>query len=144
MQFLAVVSLLAATALALPPATGSQAPNVHPVFDNANQYTLSQAQNKCGEKTTLSCCNHVSSVGDTTSVNYGLLNGLLGNTLSGPEGVGLLSGCTKLDVTALIGVNDLLNKQCQQNVACCQGTESTATGGLVNLALPCVALGSII
>ncbi|RHZ54241.1 hydrophobin family protein [Aspergillus thermomutatus] len=140
MKFLAVASLLAATALALP----GGAPSVHPVFDNANEYTLEQAQNKCGEKTTLSCCNHVSKVGDTKSFNYGALNGLLGNTLSGPEGVGILSGCQKISVTGLLGLSDLLNKQCQQNVACCQDSDTTATGGLVNVALPCVALGSII
>ncbi|EAW22135.1 hydrophobin family protein [Aspergillus fischeri NRRL 181] len=139
MKFLAVVSLLAATALALP-----NAGVVHPTFASADKYTLQQAQNKCGDHTTLSCCNHVSKVGDTTAFNYGILNGLLGNAISGPEGVGILSGCQKISVTALIGVNDLLNKQCQQNVACCQDNKSVATGGLINVATPaCVALGSI-
>ncbi|GIK05001.1 hypothetical protein Aspvir_009100 [Aspergillus viridinutans] len=139
MKFLAVASLLAATALALP---GGH-PGVNPIFDSSNEYTLQQAQNKCGDHTTLSCCNHVSKVGDTTAFNYGVLNGLFGNTLSGPEGVGILSGCQKISVTGFLGLSDLLNKQCQQNVACCQDTKSEASGGIVNVAAPCVALGSI-
>ncbi|GIJ83312.1 hypothetical protein Asppvi_002131 [Aspergillus pseudoviridinutans] len=144
MKFLAVASLLAATALALPGGAPVGAPVVHPAFDSSNQYTLQQAQNKCGDKATLSCCNHASKVGDTTAFNYGALNGLFGNTLSGPEGVGILSGCQKISVTGLIGASDLLNNECQQNVACCQDNKSEASGGLINIATPaCVALDSI-
>ncbi|GFF31380.1 rodlet protein [Aspergillus udagawae] len=144
MKFLAVASLLAATALALPGGGHGGAPSVHPTFDSSNEYTLQQAQNKCGDHTTLSCCNHVSKVGDTNAFNFGILNGLLGNAISGPEGVGILSGCQKISVTGLLGLSDLLNKGCQQNVACCQDNKSVASDGLINVATPaCVALGSI-
>ncbi|KAF7125673.1 hypothetical protein CNMCM5793_001912 [Aspergillus hiratsukae] len=144
MKFFAVVSLLAATALALP----GGAPNP---WASGNEYTVEQAQNKCGTDMVLSCCNKVIKQGDTNTVNSGLLTGLAGGVLGGAGAVGILEGCNKIDLTAPIGIlggavgaQDLLNKQCTQNVACCQGQKSSATGGLIvaNVA-PCIPIGSI-
>ncbi|RHZ54424.1 hypothetical protein CDV55_101544 [Aspergillus turcosus] len=144
MKFFAVVSLLAATALALP----GGAPNP---WASGNEYTLEQAQNKCGENNVVSCCNKVVKQGDTTTINSGFLDGVAGNVLGGAGAIGLLEGCSKIDLLAPIGVlggavgaQDLLNKNCQQTVACCQGQKSSATGGLIvaNVA-PCIPIGSI-
>lgn len=38
----------------------------------------------------------------------------------------------------------MLNQKCKQNIACCQDSPADAGESLVGLALPCVALGSIL
>ncbi|KAL4864751.1 hypothetical protein BDV12DRAFT_200830 [Aspergillus spectabilis] len=88
---------------------------------------------------------------DTTVVADGLAAGLLSNLLgagSAAEGLGAFSGCSKLDVSLLIGVEDILNQQCKQNIACCAGSGASsgasADGDLVGAALPCIALGSVL
>ena len=43
-----------------------------------------------------------------------------------------------------IGVQDLLNQKCKQNIACCQDSPSSADNDLIGLGLPCIALGSIL
>ncbi|KAL4911350.1 hypothetical protein BDW74DRAFT_164873 [Aspergillus multicolor] len=108
--------------------------------------TVKQASDKCGDQAQLSCCNKATYAGDTTNVNDGLLAGLLSNLLgagSGAEGLGLFEECSKVDVP-IIAVNDILNKKCEQNIACCQDTDSDASGDLIGVALPCIALGALL
>ncbi|OAR02720.1 hypothetical protein LLEC1_03345 [Akanthomyces lecanii] len=73
-----------------------------------------------------------------------LLGGLLGVVL-GPDGIvsHLLGQCTRIDV-AIIGAADTLSSQCRARAACCRNTPSVAYGGLVNVALPCIALDSLV
>ncbi|KAL1851265.1 hypothetical protein Plec18167_005254 [Paecilomyces lecythidis] len=110
--------------------------------------TVQQAQTKCGDQTTLSCCNKATYSGDTTNANSGILGGALSDLIGGGsgQGLGLFDQCSKLplDINVIgVGVNDLVNQQCKQNIACCQNSSSSNTG-LVAAGLPCVALGSII
>ncbi|KAI0391441.1 hypothetical protein F5Y17DRAFT_408236 [Xylariaceae sp. FL0594] len=107
-----------------------------------NDVTVGQAGDTCGRDLQLSCCNSVKQIDGTSNAASGLLGGLLGGLLQNGE-VGLFNGCSKLTVTALIGVDDLLNKHCSQNVACCQRTTQNQEG-LVNVGLPCIALSSLI
>ncbi|KAE8152498.1 fungal hydrophobin [Aspergillus avenaceus] len=158
MQFslTAAVLALATSVVALPPA----APGVgnglgnkgnsdikFPVPDNVS---VKQAAEKCGDQAQLSCCNKVTYAGDTTEVDEGLLAGALSNLLgagSGSEGLGLFDQCSKLPLQIpiiAIALQDMVNQQCKQNIACCQNSPSSADGNLIGLGLPCIALGSII
>ncbi|OJJ64229.1 hypothetical protein ASPSYDRAFT_192397 [Aspergillus sydowii CBS 593.65] len=108
--------------------------------------TVEEASSKCGNQAQLSCCNEVDYVGDTTTIQKGVASGILSGLLgqgSGAEGIGAFKGCSKLGVAAAIGVQDILNKQCQQNIACCDNSGSEANEDLVGVALPCIALGSV-
>ncbi|KAI0871005.1 hypothetical protein GGS24DRAFT_83092 [Hypoxylon argillaceum] len=107
-----------------------------------NDVTVGVAGDTCGKDMELSCCNHVDQSGDSSMEADGILAGALQGVLADGE-VGLFSGCSKLSVTALIGLSDLLNQQCKQTAACCQHS-GTNQEGLVNVGLPCVALGSVI
>ncbi|KAI1259402.1 fungal hydrophobin-domain-containing protein [Xylariaceae sp. FL1019] len=107
-----------------------------------NGTTVAQAQDVCGQDFDLSCCNEASQSGDSDNEADGLLSGLLGGVLGNGK-LGLFDGCSKLSVTALIGVDDLLNSQCKQTAACCQHSGSEQEG-LVNVGLPCVALGGLL
>ncbi|KAJ5464579.1 uncharacterized protein N7458_000265 [Penicillium daleae] len=163
MQFTITAFLgLAALAAALPP-VGPSAGGIgnangvgnkgnsqirFPVPDNM---TVKQAQAKCGDQAQLSCCNHATYARDTTDVNKGLLAGTLSNLVgsgSGAEGLGLFDQCSQLDVQVPIfialGVQDLIKKHCQQNIACCQNSGSNAKGDLIGAALPCIALGALL
>ncbi|KAI0471049.1 hypothetical protein GGR56DRAFT_127108 [Xylariaceae sp. FL0804] len=104
--------------------------------------TIGQAGSTCGRDMQLSCCNNVRQDGDSVDEAQGILAGALQGVLQDGT-VGLFDGCSKLSVTALIGVNDLLNQQCKQTAACCQDSGDEQEG-LVNLGLPCVALGSVL
>ncbi|KAI1121713.1 hypothetical protein F5Y10DRAFT_95974 [Nemania abortiva] len=104
--------------------------------------TVGVAGDTCGSDMELSCCNHVEQKGDTNFDSEGILGGALSGVLSDAE-VELFSGCSKLTITALIGLNDLLNSRCKQTAACCQHTGNQQEG-LVNVGLPCVALGGIL
>ncbi|RYP35807.1 hypothetical protein DL767_003662 [Monosporascus sp. MG133] len=95
--------------------------------------TVRAAQNLCGNNLVLSCCNEVE--GDDTNLGSGLLGGLL----QGAD-LDLFSNCSPLDVT-VIGITDLLNDQCTQSVACCQGNDIEQSG-LVNIG--CLALGGLL
>ncbi|KAI0444557.1 hypothetical protein F4803DRAFT_511132 [Xylaria telfairii] len=107
-----------------------------------NSVTVGQAGDSCGRDFELSCCNHVEQSGDSSMEASGLLAGALQGVLADGE-LGLFSGCSKLDVAAIIGVDDLLNSQCKQTAACCQHS-GTNQEGLVNVGLPCVALGGLL
>ncbi|KAH9901801.1 hypothetical protein F4778DRAFT_791413 [Xylariomycetidae sp. FL2044] len=135
MQFTIVSILaLAASAAAMPKPQADGGPY--------GDVTVAQAGDTCGQDLELSCCNSVDQSGDSTNVADGILSGLLSGALEGGD-LGLFSGCSKLNVAALIGVSDLLNDQCTQNVACCQHS-GTQQDGLVNVGLPCVALDGLL
>ncbi|ODM17078.1 Rodlet protein [Aspergillus cristatus] len=131
MKFLAITTFLA-TALAIPTESCPK---------DAGQVTLKQAQNKCGSQAKVSCCNKKIESGDSYNQNKGLLsggilNGLLGG--KGSEGLGVFDQCT------LLGLDNILSDQCKQNIACCDGSNAKAEGGLVNVALPCVVLQDLL
>ncbi|KAI5865322.1 hypothetical protein GGS23DRAFT_558719 [Durotheca rogersii] len=105
--------------------------------------TVGQAGDTCGSELDLSCCDKVDQSGDAINAASGLLAGLLGGALEGGE-LGLFDGCSKLNVAALIGLTDLLDNQCKQTPACCQHSGMDQGQGLVNVGLPCVALGGIL
>ncbi|KAL4908893.1 hypothetical protein BDW74DRAFT_174123 [Aspergillus multicolor] len=134
MKFLALASL---SLFALASA------NKFPVPDSV---TVKQGSAKCGDQAQLSCCNDVTYGGDTTVVQDGIASGLLSGLLgagSAAEGLGAFNECSKIDVS-VIGVQDILNQQCKQNIACCAASPGSADGDLVGATLPCVALGSIL
>ncbi|OOF98329.1 hypothetical protein ASPCADRAFT_205575 [Aspergillus carbonarius ITEM 5010] len=147
MRFTAITfAALASVAMAQPSARTARG---GPLFPAPAGMTVSQGQDTCGDQATLSCCNKATYAGDTTTYNDGIASGLLGNLLgagSGSEGIGLADQCSKVDIEALtlVGLNDLLNTQCEQNVACCQDSDSSADGSVIGLALPCIALGSLL
>lgn len=119
-----VVFAFAASVAALP----GGADKHFPVPDDM---TVEQASAKCGDKAQLSCCNKATYAGDTTNMNSGLLGGALSSLIgggSGSEGLGLFDQCSKLNIPVvnLVPVGDLLNKKCQQNIACCQQSDSDA------------------
>ncbi|KAJ5518087.1 hypothetical protein LT330_005809 [Penicillium expansum] len=156
MQFTlsAVVLALAGFSAALPAESmnnGLQHQNGTPRFPVPDSLTIEQAQAKCGDQAQLSCCNKATYAGDTTDINSGILGGTLSNLIgagSGASGLGLFDQCSKLgaQIPIVIGIpiQDILNQQCKQNIACCANSPSTASGNLVGAALPCVALGSIL
>ncbi|KAI9035874.1 hydrophobin family protein [Aspergillus affinis] len=148
---LAFLTLLTG-ALALPsPDQGmsEQKPNDFVKFPAPKGMTVKEGQEKCGDQAQLSCCNKASVGGDTTNVHEGggQLSGILGAG-SASEGASLFSECSKLDaqvtVLLLLGVQDVLDQQCKQNVACCQTSGADASDSLVGASLPCIALGSIL
>ncbi|KOS17995.1 Rodlet protein [Escovopsis weberi] len=135
MQFFAVVALLAAAAAAAPEIRAKRA------YPSVGEVPVNVAQQSCGSDLELNCCDKVDA--STKSQNGGgLLD--LSNLLGGQGGLQLFDQCSPLSVTGIIGVSDLLNNHCKQQAACCQGTKSEANGGLVNLALPCIALADLI
>jgi hypothetical protein len=148
MQFITTALLFAATAMALPSGEG------HGVeFPLSKDVTFENAQAKCGNDAVVSCCNKKTVTGSVTDVNTGLLPGVLQNAVGGgpgSDGLGLFNGCNDLNLNVpvlnLVPVNaqDLVNKKCSQNIACCQNTRSEANGDLVGVALPCVALSSLV
>ncbi|KAK1144287.1 hypothetical protein N8T08_005700 [Aspergillus melleus] len=126
-----------------------QHPNDAVKFPAPKGMTVKEGQEKCGDQAQLSCCNKASVGGDTTNVHKGggQLSGVLGSG-SASEGASLFSECSKLDaqvtVLLLLGVQDVLDQQCNQNVACCQSNGGDASDSLVGASLPCVALGSLL
>ncbi|KAL4805952.1 hydrophobin [Aspergillus unguis] len=133
----AAVVTFAASVMALPPAAG----NSNVKYPVPNSMTVKQASDKCGDKAQVSCCNKATYSGDLTKAQSGILAGALNDILGGSgasEGAGLFDQCAGISVVGL------LNDQCKQNVACCQNSPSSADGNLIGLALPCVALGSLL
>ncbi|KAL5339533.1 hypothetical protein BJX70DRAFT_363915 [Aspergillus crustosus] len=121
--------------------------NEQPKFPVPDSLTVKEGSSKCGDQAQLSCCNKAKYGADTTVVANGLAAGLLSNLLgagSAAEGLGAFSQCSKLDVSVLIGVEDILNQKCKQNIACCAASGASADGDLVGAALPCIALGSVL
>ncbi|KAL2870389.1 hydrophobin family protein [Aspergillus lucknowensis] len=138
----AALSLFAATSAF--PNRETQQEKRFPIPDGM---TVGEGSSKCGDQAQLSCCNDVRYGGDSTVVADGIAAGLLSNLLgagSAAEGLGAFSQCSKLNVDLLIGLSDILNQQCKQNIACCANSPGSADGDLVGAALPCIALGSIL
>ncbi|KAF4452182.1 hypothetical protein F53441_4921 [Fusarium austroafricanum] len=128
MQYMTIVAFLAATVAAAPP-------SIRNAPSSIDQVTVAQAQNACGNNMSVTCCNKVTNkpAGNSVGDGAGILNNL-----------SLFDQCSKLDVNVLAIANGLLNKECQANAACCQDSGSNASGGLVNVALPCIALSSLL
>ncbi|KAL2862605.1 hydrophobin family protein [Aspergillus lucknowensis] len=125
-------------------ATSTALPNAEKPFHAPpipNGLTVKEGSSKCGDQAQLSCCNKALYGGDSTAVN-GLLSNILGAG-SAAEGAGLFSECAKLNLD-ILGLSDILNQQCKQNIVCCAESPGSADADLVGLALPCVALGSIL
>ncbi|KAF2973202.1 hypothetical protein GGR58DRAFT_404343 [Xylaria digitata] len=129
----AAVFTFALGALAAPTAQGPP---------GGGDVTVGVAGDTCGKDLELSCCNKVTQTGDSINEAQGILAGTLTGLLENGD-VGIFDGCSKLSVAALIGVQDLLNPTCRQQVACCQHS-GTNQEGLVNVGLPCVALDSVL
>ncbi|KAJ6111270.1 conidial hydrophobin Hyp1/RodA [Penicillium sp. IBT 16267x] len=143
MKFFATALLLAATAVALPqPETDGNIQSI------PKGMTVSQAQAKCGDNAKVNCCNKYTSNKDITTSNSGPLSGALQSALA--QGLGIGEQCNDLSLNIPVlnvvggGVDQLINQKCKQNIACCQNTGSSADNNLVGVALPCVALGSLI
>lgn len=118
-----------------PPRGGNRLPPV------PGDVTVGQAGDTCGSDLDLSCCNEVDQSGDAVNYAEGLLAGLLTGGLE--EGaLGLFDSCSKLNIP-IIGIADLLDNQCKQTPACCQHS-GMEQDGLLNVGLPCVALGGIL
>lgn len=102
--------------------------------------------NKCGDGAKMSCCNKINKSEGISQNNIGVLSNVLGAI--GSEGLGLGQGCTQLDIPVSVlgaaGLTDFLKKNCQQNVACCQNSNSQANGNVVGVAAPCVSFGSLL
>ncbi|OTB18697.1 hypothetical protein K445DRAFT_364002 [Daldinia sp. EC12] len=141
MQFTIVTALtFALGALAAPQLGGRPTSRFPPV---PGDVTVGQAGDTCGSDLDLSCCDKVDQSGDAINTAEGLLAGLLEGALEDGE-LGLFEGCSKLNVAALIGLTDILNTQCKQTPACCQHSGMEQEDGLLNVGLPCVALGSVL
>ncbi|KKK16904.1 hypothetical protein P175DRAFT_0505874 [Aspergillus ochraceoroseus IBT 24754] len=139
----AVISFIAAAT------TAAAAPYEQIRFPVPSTMTVEEGSTKCGDQAQLSCCNKAKYGGDTTEVAKGIGAGLLSNLIgsgSAAEGLGLFDQCSKVDaqVAVLVGVQDILNQKCKQNIACCAKSPSGATNDLIGAGLPCVALGSIL
>lgn len=124
---------------------------------SSNDITVKEASSKCGSQAQLSCCNDVDYVGDTKTIQQGVASGILSGLLgqgSGAQGIGAFTGCSKLNVAgeyilffffqlllqtlltciaAVVGVQDILNKECQQNIACCDTSGAEAVRSLCPL-----------
>ncbi|CAL5867114.1 uncharacterized protein PFLUO_LOCUS1326 [Penicillium psychrofluorescens] len=151
MQFFTTVLCLAATAVALPGSGNGvgNAGNGNVKFPISPQTTLAQGNNACGNDAKLSCCNKATYTHDINTANTGPLAGVLANALGGGpggDGLGLFGQCQDLGVNAvdIVGLNQLIDQKCKQNIACCQNSPSTSNNNLVGVAVPCVALGSIL
>ncbi|RKL20889.1 hypothetical protein BFJ72_g14990 [Fusarium proliferatum] len=121
MHFFTIVGLLAAAAAASPQVKS---------FPPMHQITPAQANQACDNNMEIHCCN------EKKEEDNHLFPSL--------SGLKLFGQCSKINLDVMGGGTDLLNKQCQSNAACCHGSTSNASGGLINIALPCVALSSLI
>ncbi|CEJ80560.1 hypothetical protein VHEMI00736 [[Torrubiella] hemipterigena] len=135
MQFAIATVVLAAVAVAAPPE-----------IPNLSKMTAGEAGEYCGSGMELNCCNRQvdTKTADIGPHQSGLLAGILNGALGGAGG-SILGDCSPIDVASLIGAGAILNGQtCRGKVACCNRSQSVAVGGLINAALPCIALGSVI
>lgn len=126
----------------VPPHNGcpdNRRPPVRPTKCNYDRMTVSEANKHCGDHGSVHCCDSDSSTNADGDVSES--HGLLGGVLNRPQ---LFTGCSKLSVTVLLGINDLVNSACKHNVACCQETGDTNQHGLVNFGRPCIALSSLL
>ncbi|KAJ4153843.1 hypothetical protein LMH87_010313 [Akanthomyces muscarius] len=148
MHFTLAVTTLVAAVTAAPGANVT-------VASKMATMSVADADEQCGSNYQIYCCNELAGKDkkpqDMTSAmapgqtpKPGLLDGLLGAVV-GPDGLlsHLLGQCSRIDV-AVPGAADTLSSQCRARAACCRDTPSVAYGGLINVALPCIALDSIV
>ncbi|OKL64708.1 Rodlet protein [Talaromyces atroroseus] len=151
MQFTTALLALAATAVALPnvgpsPHKGSAVGAQNAFWPVTDGVTVEQAKAACGNDNQIACCDDTTFTGDQVEVESGPLAGALKDLLggkNGAKGLGLFDKCSKLNID-VIGISDLINSQCKQNIACCQGDSADSSGDLIGLNVPCVALGSLL
>ncbi|KAJ5835856.1 hypothetical protein N7447_001882 [Penicillium robsamsonii] len=151
MKIFATVLVFAASAMAMSHSSdGVGGGNAEIRFPVDHETTVQQAEAKCGNDASLSCCNKVTYTHDITTANTGPLPGVIQTALGGGpggDGLGLFSQCK--DVTAKIpvlnivggGVDQLVDQKCKQNIACCQPSQDDVSN--IGVAVPCVALGSL-
>ncbi|KAJ5648822.1 conidial hydrophobin Hyp1/RodA [Penicillium longicatenatum] len=143
MKFFATALLLAATAMALPQPGGEG--NIQSI---PKDMTINQAQAKCGDNAKVNCCNKYTTNKNINTNNSGPLAGVAQSALA--QGLGIGEQCNDLSLNVPVlnivggGVDQLINQKCKQNIACCQNTGSNANNDVVGVALPCIALGSLL
>ncbi|KAK2867754.1 hypothetical protein FQN49_003500 [Arthroderma sp. PD_2] len=129
MKFSVATAVLAlATAAVAVPGTG-----YHPTqADRDLKVKLEKFEKSCGSNNQVSCCNEeIKKVGGNSAPGLiPILSALDVSDLS------LMKGCSKLDVAALIGVQDLLNSKCKTQVSCCESGPTNQIG-LVNVDAKC-------
>ncbi|EAW25159.1 hydrophobin family protein [Aspergillus fischeri NRRL 181] len=107
--------------------------------------TVKEAAKKCGDQAQLSCCNKAIRAGDKTDIG-GALKNIIGGG-SGNQGVEIFDQCSHLGVQIpiiAIAVQNILNEECHQNVACCQTNPGSASNDLIGVELACIALGNLL
>ncbi|KAF3406810.1 Rodlet protein [Talaromyces pinophilus] len=152
MQFTTALLALAATAVALPnvgpaPGKGSEVGGQQTFWPVSDDVTVEEAKAACGTDNQIACCDDTTFTGDQVEVVSGPLAGALSDLLggkNGAKGLGLFDKCSKLNIDLIIGISDLINSQCKQNIACCQGNTADSEGDLIGLNVPCIALGSLL
>ncbi|KAK5995424.1 Rodlet protein [Cladobotryum mycophilum] len=137
MKFFVTVALLAAVATAAPEIRAKRQ------YPTPGDIPLNEAHLMCGNDLTLHCCNKYDGSTKNENQKPTLLGGLLGNILDN-NGVHLFDQCSPLSVAGIPGGGDILNSHCKVHAACCQQSPSIATNGLVNIAMPCISLGSLL
>ncbi|KAL2809433.1 hypothetical protein BJX63DRAFT_405846 [Aspergillus granulosus] len=127
MKFLALATLFAAVALAMPADhhgsegdSGSEGHN-----DSQPGYACGQAQ--------AACCPDLNRE-DITREQEGALLDLLGNSDIAPNLLGGYRGCS-----SLVSLQNTVGGQCNNHVACCNAGD-TELNGLVNIAIPCLPI----
>lgn len=101
MKFFASAILFAVSAMALPQPHEVGTSEVK--FPMHNQYTLEQAQAKCGNDAKVSCCNKSTYTRDINTANVGPLAGVLQTALGGGpggDGLGLFGQCNDLSLNS--------------------------------------------
>ncbi|KAJ5612935.1 conidial hydrophobin Hyp1/RodA [Penicillium lagena] len=137
------------TILCLTTIAVAQAGHSNVKFPVSPKTTIAQGQNTCGNDAKLSCCKRATYTHDINTSNTGPLAGVLANALGGGpggDGLGLFGQCQDLSLSAagIVDPNLSIDRECKQNIACCQNSPSTSNNNLVGVAVPCVALGSIL
>jgi hypothetical protein len=125
---LTAVTLAFAATVAAAPHSGNDGNHNVP-----HDMTVQQGINKCGNEAKLKCCNEKKyNSGDVKNINSGLLagalGGLLGSNGANSDGLGLFDQCSDLGVGVGVlgaGASQLLNSKCEQNIACCQDSDTT-------------------
>ncbi|KAF5690074.1 hydrophobin [Fusarium denticulatum] len=126
MHFVAFIAFLA-TAVAAGPQIKR--------LPSLDKMTIAEANDACGDNMIIQCCE---------SLDYGQTGIAIGNDPELLDDLGTGHQCSELDMDAIGVVNQLLNNECQANAACCQISDSTADGGVINADLPCFALSSLL
>ncbi|GIK03392.1 hypothetical protein Aspvir_007461 [Aspergillus viridinutans] len=107
--------------------------------------TVKEAAKKCGDQAQLSCCNRAIRAADDTDIG-GTLKNVLGGG-SGNTGLEIFDQCSHLDIQVAIiaiTIQDILNRECQENVVCCMESPGDTSNDLLGLEIPCIALGNLL